>query len=94
MKNDYYLRILRMLSEPLIRLGESRELSFEDLWIYYVLSDDKENIPNTFAGMKQLGANERSMQSKYISVQSGKENKYQCDSYRGETYNLTKLCEN
>uniref|UniRef100_K1RBK9 Uncharacterized protein n=1 Tax=Magallana gigas TaxID=29159 RepID=K1RBK9_MAGGI len=33
---------------------KSRELSFEHLWIYYILSNDKENIPNTFAGMNMI----------------------------------------
>ena len=30
---------------------KSRELSIEHLWIYYILSNDKENIPDTFAGV-------------------------------------------
>lgn len=29
--------------------GKSREHLFENLWIYYILSNDKENIPNKFA---------------------------------------------
>uniref|UniRef100_K1Q797 Uncharacterized protein n=1 Tax=Magallana gigas TaxID=29159 RepID=K1Q797_MAGGI len=33
---------------------KSRELSFEHLWIYYILGNDIENIPNTFAGVKML----------------------------------------
>lgn len=35
-------------------LGKSRKLSFEHLWVYYILSSDKENIPITFAGVQQV----------------------------------------
>ena len=47
MKNDQYLRILRILRNftgPEQISVKSRELSFEHLWIYYILSNDKENF--------------------------------------------------
>ena len=63
MKNDQYLR--KMYFENIIRTHtstrnftgtkqialKSRELLFEHLWIYYILSNDKENTPNTFVGV-------------------------------------------
>lgn len=53
MGNDQYLHILRILSEYFTGTekisGKYRERSFEYRWIYYLLSNDKEKIPNTFA---------------------------------------------
>ena len=34
---------------------KSRELSFEHLWIYYILNNDKDNIPNAFSGVIETG---------------------------------------